>query len=207
MAGRTAAIADGHHRYKVARGSPRRTAAAEAAGTKLAVVTSIAAPELTIDPIHRAFRETLDLSRLSSLPHATRSSAAATGDGFAAEVAAAPQPAIGFWPHGAAPEIWSFGEGAPALAVEVFQRRVLPALGLPPEASTDGTVVYRAVPAELGAQVLAGELGTGIFLPPMQPAEFSAAIADGAMLPPKSTRFLPKVMSGLVWADHDSQVV
>jgi uncharacterized protein (DUF1015 family) len=26
------------------------------------------------------------------------------------------------------------------------------------------------------------------------------------MLPAKSTRFLPKVMSGLVWADHDSKV-
>ena len=80
--------------------------------------------------------------------------------------------------------------------------QVLPALGLPPEASTDGTVVYRAVPDELGEQVVAGDLGTGIFLPPMQPAEFAEAIADGAMLPPKSTRFLPKVMSGLVWADH-----
>ena len=40
----------------------------------------------------------------------------------------------------------------------------------------------------------------------MQTAAFAAAIADGEMLPPKSTRFLPKVMSGLVWADHDSKI-
>lgn len=203
VAGRTAAIADGHHRYKVA----QKFAEAHGAGTgaaaaKLAVVTSIASPELTIDPIHRAFREPIDLGRLAPLPHRSSPSAATTGKDFAAEVAAAAQPAIGFWPHGGTPEVWSFGDGAPTLAVEVFQKQVLPALGLPPEASTDGTVVYRAVPDELGEQVKAGDLGTGIFLPPMQPAEFSAAIADGAMLPPKSTRFLPKVMSGLVWADH-----
>ncbi len=205
VAGRTAAIADGHHRYKVAQkfAEAHGLAAGDgAAAAKLAVVTSIASPELTIDPIHRAFREPIDLARLAALPHQTTASSAATGKQFADEVAAAAQPAIGFWPHGGTPEIWSFGEGAPKLAVEVFQKQVLPALGLPPEASTDGTVVYRAVPDELGEQVVAGELGTGIFLPPMQPAEFAEAIADGAMLPPKSTRFLPKVMSGLVWADH-----
>jgi uncharacterized protein (DUF1015 family) len=41
----------------------------------------------------------------------------------------------------------------------------------------------------------------------MQPAAFAEAIADGQMLPAKSTRFLPKVMSGLVWADHDSKLL
>lgn len=209
VAGRTAAIADGHHRYKVAqkfaeaRGIPLGQGN-EAAAAKLAVVTSIKSPELTIDPIHRAFRETIDLSRLAGLPHRAAGSRAETGKAFAAEVAAASQPAIGFWLSGKPPEIWTFAD--PSLAVEVFQNQVLPALGLPPEASTNGTVVYRAVPDELGRQVLAGDLGTGVFLPPMTPAEFSAAIADGAMLPAKSTRFLPKVMSGLVWADHEAKL-
>jgi uncharacterized protein (DUF1015 family) len=67
-------------------------------------------------------------------------------------------------------------------------------------------VLYRSNPDELWSQVAAGDLGTGLWLPPMTPAAFSAAIAGGEMLPPKSTRFLPKVMSGLVWADHDSKV-
>jgi uncharacterized protein (DUF1015 family) len=40
----------------------------------------------------------------------------------------------------------------------------------------------------------------------MSPAQFAAAIANGDLLPPKSTRFLPKVYSGLVWAAHDSQL-
>jgi uncharacterized protein (DUF1015 family) len=38
----------------------------------------------------------------------------------------------------------------------------------------------------------------------MSPAQFAAAISHGDLLPPKSTRFLPKVFSGLVWAAHDS---
>ena len=83
------------------------------------------------------------------------------------------------------------------------------ALVLPngPEAATDGTVVYRSNPDELWSQVAGGDLKTGIWLPPMLPSAFSAAIADGQMLPPKSTRFMPKVMSGLVWADHDARLL
>ena len=124
---------------------------------------------------------------------------------LAAAVAAAPQPALGIWALGREPKIWSFA--SPKLAVEVFQDTLLPALGLPPGASTDGTVVYRSHPDELWSQVAAGDLGTGVWLPPMQPAAFAAAIAGGQMLPAKSTRFLPKVMSGLVWADHEAGVV
>ncbi|HEV7518711.1 MAG TPA: DUF1015 domain-containing protein, partial [Thermoanaerobaculia bacterium] len=55
--------------------------------------------------------------------------------------------------------------------------------------------------------IAAGEAGTGFWLPPMQPAAFAAAIAHGDMLPPKSTRFLPKVMSGLVWGDHGTRLL
>ncbi len=123
-------------------------------------------------------------------------------------MAAAPQPALGVWVHGQDPEVWHLtpSDTAPKLSVGLFQDALLPALGLPPEASTDGTVVYRSNPDELWSQVAAGELGTGLWLPPMQPAAFADAIADGEMLPPKSTRFLPKVMSGLVWADHESKV-
>ena len=129
-----------------------------------------------------------------------------SGQDFAAAVAAAPQPSLGIWVSGQEPEIWSLRPTSP-LVVEIFQKAILPALGLAPEASTDGTVVYRAQPNELWDQVASGALGTGVFLPPMAPAQFAAAIADGALLPAKSTRFIPKVMSGLVWADHQSEVV
>ena len=201
------AIADGHHRYKVGQRFAKEHGAAPdtAAAAKLAVVTSLDSPALTIDPIHRAFKEPIDLSRLAGTAAAVQPYHGRSGLDFAAAVAAAPQPALGIWALGHEPEIWHFA--SPKLGVEVFQDTVLPALGLPPEASTDGTVVYRSHPDELWSQVAAGDLGTGVWLPPMQPAAFAAAIAGGQMLPAKSTRFLPKVMSGLVWADHESKVV
>jgi uncharacterized protein (DUF1015 family) len=220
LAARPAAIADGHHRYKVG----QRFAAAHhasdgtAAGAKLAVVTSMSSHALTIDPIHRALREAVDPERLADVRASLASLApqvsaepfrGASGGELARAVAAPPQPALGVWVSGRAPEIWHLGAAAGTrapLAVKVFQDAVLPALGLRAEAATDGTLVYRSDPDTLYGQVARGELGTGFWLPPMNPAEFSAAIAHGELLPPKSTRFLPKAMSGLVWSDHQSQV-
>ncbi|HEX4495169.1 MAG TPA: DUF1015 domain-containing protein [Thermoanaerobaculia bacterium] len=202
------AIADGHHRYKVGQryAAANSPAADTAAAAKLAVITSLDSPALTIDPIHRAFKEPIDLSKLAGVKDSTQTFHGTTGSDFAAAVAAAGQPAIGVWVKGHDPEIWHLHPNGPKLPVEIFQESFLSALGHPPEASTNGTVVYRANPDELWNQVASGELGTGVWLPPMQPAEFAAAIADGQMLPAKSTRFLPKVMSGLAWADHDSKV-
>jgi uncharacterized protein (DUF1015 family) len=202
-----AAIADGHHRYKVAQkfASERGIRPGTAASAKLAVVTSIAAPALTIEPIHRALREDIDLDRIG-IPSSATAFAGGSGTEFSQAVAAARQPALGIWRAGREPEIRSF-EGESVLGVELLHDKVLPALGYSPDAATDGTVVYRANPDELWQQVANGELKTGIWLPPMLPVAFSAAIADGQMLPPKSTRFMPKVMSGLVWADHDSRIL
>jgi uncharacterized protein (DUF1015 family) len=203
----TSAIADGHHRYKVGQRFAREHGAqpGTAAAAKLAVVTSLDSPALTIEPIHRAFQEKIDLARLAGLAARTQPFFGKSGRDFAAAVAAAPQPALGFWVSGREPEIWH--TQGKDLAVKVFQDAVLPALGLPPEASTNGTVVYRSSPDELWDQVASGALGTGVFLPPMAPAEFAAAIAGGEMLPAKSTRFMPKVMSGLAWADHGSKLL
>lgn len=203
-----AAIADGHHRYKVAQrfAQERGIRPGTAAAAKLAVITSLDSPALTIEPIHRAFKERIDLDKLAGVRAGSQAFHGSTGEEFAAAVAAAPQPALGVWVSGREPEIWSLRSASP-LVVEIFQKDILPALGLSPEASTDGTVVYRAQSNELWNQVAGGEIGTGFFLPPMSPHEFAAAIADGALLPAKSTRFIPKVMSGLVWADHESQVL
>lgn len=203
-----AAIADGHHRYKVAQryAQERGIRPGTAAAAKLAVITSLDSPALTIEPIHRAFKEKINLDKLAGVRAGSQAFHGSNGEEFAAAVAAAPQPALGVWVSGREPEIWSLRSASP-LVVEIFQKDILPALGLSPEASTDGTVVYRAQSNELWNQVASGEIGTGFFLPPMSPHEFAAAIADGALLPAKSTRFIPKVMSGLVWADHESQVL
>jgi uncharacterized protein (DUF1015 family) len=221
VASRPAAIADGHHRYKVGQrfAAEHHAAAGTAAAAKLAVVTSMSSRALTIDPIHRALRApmaALDPARLAAFRRSVQpfaqpaGTAAGSGAGaaLARAVAAAPQPALGVWVAGRAPEIWLLSAASPGapLVVKILQQALLPALGLPAEAATDGTVVYRSNPDELYAQVARGDLGTGFWLPPMRPADFAAAIAQGEMLPPKSTRFLPKAMSGLVWSDHESRV-
>jgi uncharacterized protein (DUF1015 family) len=218
VAGRPAAIADGHHRYKVGQrfAAEHHAAAGTAAGGKLAVVTSMSSRALTIDPIHRALRQPIQPIGTALLagfrravqPFPTPSDRAA-GAELARAVAAAPQPALGVWVVGQAPEVWLLSPTSPGapLVVKIFQQALLPALGMSAAAATDGTLVYRSNPDELFAQVARGELGTGFWLPPMRPADFAAAIAQGELLPPKSTRFLPKAMSGLVWSDHQSRVL
>jgi uncharacterized protein (DUF1015 family) len=205
-----AAIADGHHRYKVAQrfANERGIRPGTAASGKLAVVTSIAAPALAIEPIHRAIREEVDRAALSRVASLAGTFDGGSGSAFAEAVAKADrpgQPAIGIWQSGRTPEVWTLD--SPKLAVELLHDTVFTSLGYAPESATDGTVVYRSNPDELWRQVASGELKTGIWLPPMLPAAFAAAIADGQMLPPKSTRFMPKVMSGLAWADHDSKIL
>lgn len=210
---RPAAIADGHHRYKTAWLYSRQAGAepGTAAAAKMAVVTSLASPGLAIDPIHRALLAPLDLEALASLALERESTDARGGRELAAAVADAPQPALGIQPAAGRAEIWRLDpgkapaavpEGARDLTVALLHGMLLPAAGYAPESATDGTVVYRSDPATLARELGEGALAVGLYLPPMTPAAFAAAIAHGDMLPPKSTRFLPKVYSGLVWADH-----
>jgi len=213
------AIADGHHRYKVAGHFARAhgSAPGTAASAKLAIVTSLSSPALTIDPIHRALGKAIDLDAIAATSGAERRTVEApTGTALAEAVAAAGATAIGLKVKGRPAEIWildperapaSLSPGARHVAVVLLHAIVYPALGLAPEAAVDGTTTYRSDPAVLFGMVENGEAGTGIWLPPMTPAAFALAIEHGEMLPPKSTRFLPKVMSGLVWADHDSRVL
>jgi uncharacterized protein (DUF1015 family) len=214
-----AAIADGHHRSSGAGdfGRTHEAGPGTAAAAKLAIVTSLSSPALTIDPIHRALGLAIDLDAIATASGAERRTVdVGTGTALAEGVAAAGATAIGLKVKGRPAEIWildperapaSLSPGARNVAVVLLHEIVYPALGLAPAAAIDGTTTYRSDPDVLLNMVENGEAGTGIWLPPMTPAAFALAIEHGEMLPPKSTRFLPKVMSGLVWADHDSQVL
>jgi uncharacterized protein (DUF1015 family) len=222
LAQRPAAIADGHHRYKTGLLYAREIGAQPgvAAAAKLAVVTSIASKGLSIEPIHRALRA---LPRIENLHPAaavraewkSSISESSPGTAFARAVAQAPQPSLGLWPRGGKPEIWrldpskappSVAPSARGLSVVLLQEVLYPALQLPATAATDGTLLYRSDPNELYGMVTSGEAGLGFFLPPMSPMAFAVAIAHGDLLPPKSTRFLPKAYSGLVWAAHGTEL-
>ena len=71
-----------------------------------------------------------------------------------------------------------------------------------PETAIDGTISYRSDAEALWREIDSGNLATGFWLPPMPGDLFAAATEDGQILPPKSTRFLPKLASGLVWCSR-----
>ncbi len=214
LAGAKAVIADGNTRWQVARnraaelGVAIGVAGAEVPpATKLAVITSLESPGLAIDPIHRGIAADRGLAAAAALAHRREPWSGESGAAFAAAVAAAPQPALGVAAANRPTEIWRLGDSAmaPERAALVACRlhdELLPRLGLPPASATDGTVVYRSDPDELWHKLDLGDLAVCFFLPPMSPRTFGDAGAGGELMPPKSTRFLPKLVSGLVWFEQ-----
>lgn len=210
-------IADGHHRYRTASiyaaevGAMRGSVSA----AKLAVVTSLGSPGLAIDPIHRGLSLPVGVDSPSAAILDRLPCAARDGATLAEAVEAARQPAVGVLTTGQPPEIWlldsetgpsELPEAASELPVVLLHFSLFPVFGLTAGAATDGTVLYRSDPDVLWRSVSAGEMSAGFFLPPMLPTTFGAAIEGGHILPPKSTRFLPKLVSGLVWAGHGAAI-
>ena len=206
-------IADGHHRYRTAGlyaaevGAERGTAAA----AKLGVITSLESTALAIDPIHRALPLAVPPTAIEAVALGRVRLEDLGGADLARAVADADQPALAVLRPDGTADLWQLDpahgpDDLPAaasdLAVILLHRTLFPRIGLSAANATDGTVSYRSDPDDLTREVLAGDFAAGVFLPPMTAAGFAAAVADGDVLPPKSTRFLPKVASGLVWADH-----
>ena len=209
-------IADGHHRYRTARLYSKEigAAAGSPAACKLAVITSLRSPALVIDPIHRGLPRPLApaLPRRGILDR--HPLVAASGQEIAEAVAAAGPTALGV-ATGDGAELWELdpASGPPHLppaashlAVVLLHETLLPAWGYAEAAAVDGTLLYRSDPAALYRALTSGQVPVGFFLPPMSPEGFHGAIANGDVLPPKSTRFLPKEVSGLVWSGHDGRL-
>lgn len=217
LADRGAVIADGHHRTKTAQLFAREVGAqpGTAPAAKMAVIISLASGSLQIDPIHRCLDQPLDLDSLASTAVDRQVSTASNGAELARQVALAPQPSIGVKVGAAPAEIWRLDasqapESAPQpahdLSAVLLHHLFLKQAGIELEGATDGTVGYRSDPELLWQQVESGEAATGLWLPTMEPAAFAKAVSEGDVLPPKSTRFLPKLISGLVWSGHDAEV-
>ncbi len=209
-------IADGHHRYETALqyASERSSSLGSGTASKLAVITSLRAPGLAIAPIHRGLPATVDLGSVADLARSRHPLETSSGADLTAAVAVEPQPAIVTLTGDGTAEIWTFDrDSAPDELLPSFRHLsvgwlhdvLLPRLGLPAEAARDGRIVYRSSPEQLVSAINSGDLAAGFILPPMSPQDFSLATAHGALLPPKSTRFLPKLVSGLVWAAVDDE--
>ena len=219
LADARAAIADGHHRTQVAQTYAAEAGAASgtAAACKMVVLTSLASANLRIDPVHRGIRVPVYRDVMSALPARRERLRETAGAAIAARVAAAPQPALAVWFQGdPTPELWTLDpEAAPAdmpgrkadLPASLLHHHLLKTAGVPPTSATDGSIAYKADPDDIIALLERSEITAGVFLPPMTPKQFALATEDGDLLPPKSTRFLPKLVSGLVWCGHDAEVV
>lgn len=218
LASSPAWIADGHHRYRVASEFATRhePAAGTAAATKLAVITSLASPGLRIDPIHRGLTVPVDLEAAGDAVVSRTAWEGSDGAELERAVASARQPAIGVLATGGKVEIWQLDPAAaPAdlapsaapLAAALVHETLFGRFGLQAGASTDGTTVYRSDPHQLLAEAREGSVSVGIWLPPTSPELFEGAVAAGDRLPPKWTRFVPKLVSGLVWCSHEAEIV
>ncbi len=207
-------IADGHHRTRVATLYAKEAGATgdTAAGCKLVVIVSLASEGLTIDPIHRAWRDEADVESLRSLASEVQ---AAEGTPLETAVAATRQPAVGVWKRGGEPEVWCLDADAvrtvadspvPDLPVALFHA-AFPALGWDPASATNGTITYRSDPRRLANEMRTGAFSLSVWLPPMTPKAFGEALEVLPVLPPKSTRFLPKLVSGMVWSPHDQAIL
>lgn len=212
-----ALIADGHHRYKTAGlyATETNSERGSAAAAKLSVITSLESSALAIDPIHRALPVDFDRTAIAAVARERETLSGLSGTELARAVAAAPQPALGVLTPAGEADLWQLDPAhgpsdlppaASELSVILLHRTLFPLAGLVPANATDGSVSYRSDPDDLAAAMLGGEFAAGVFLPPMTTAGFAGAVANGDVLPPKSTRFLPKVVSGLVWAVHADPV-
>ncbi len=219
LEGARAAIADGHHRTQVAQtyAAEEDAAGGTAAACKMVVLTSLASANLRIDPVHRGVRVPVSREAMAALPAHRETLEATAGKEIAALVAAAAQPALAVWFQGdPSPELWSLdAAAAPAdmpgrkadLPASLLHHHLLLTAGVPVESATDGSIAYEADPDDIIALLESGAVSAGVFLPPMTPKQFALATEDGDLLPPKSTRFLPKLVSGLVWCGHDAAIV
>ena len=219
LADARAAIADGHHRTQVAQtyAAEEGATSGTAAACKMVVLTSLASANLRIDPVHRGIRVPVNRDAMSALPARRERLQETAGAAIAACVAAAPQPALAVWFQGdAAPELWTLDvAAAPAdmpgrkadLPAALLHHHLLTTAGVPLTSATDGSIAYEADPDDIIGLLGRAEATVGVFLPPMTPKQFALATEDGDLLPPKSTRFLPKLVSGLVWCGHDAEAV
>ena len=154
---------------------------------------------------------------MSALPAQRERLQETAGAAIAAGVAAAPQSTLAAWFQGdSTRELWALDpEAAPPdmpgrkadLPAALLHHHLLKAAGVPLESATDGSIAYEADPDDIIGFLGRAEGAVGVFLSPMTPKQFALATEDGDLLPPKSTRFLPKLVSGLVWCGHDAKVV
>jgi uncharacterized protein (DUF1015 family) len=190
VAGDDVLIADGHHRYGVAR-SYRDEVRSREAELTLAFVGELVAEQLSIEAIHRlytgvtydevanALARSFDLVPMDAPTPTTL--AAMESDGFL--VLVGPQGVRRMTPKPGAFEAVRAIDGA----------WLEHALGQLP-----ADVAYQHGLAETVAAVARGDAAAGVLIRPVSVAEIQRTAREGLLMPPKSTFFTPKLRTGFV---------
>ncbi len=204
----SAVIADGHHRFAAARAH-----AGTAGGRVLALLTPIGPGGLRVQAIHRVVPE-LDLARAGRLASAgfrvtpvegraaevARAWVAAPGqdcflvtDGVGTLLLSAPTDAVRAHVPDGAPASWR------TLDVVLAHHGLLTGLwGVPDDPAA--VLIAHDLPEAL--RLARDRAGVALLLRSSSPADVAAVARDGSRMPRKSTLFVPKPRTGLVFRPH-----
>jgi uncharacterized protein (DUF1015 family) len=216
LAERPVVIADGHHRYETAlayRDEARRAGGGEAAEWVLAYFANAYAPGTLLLPIHRVvskgpppgaaeWRARLPgwhcaehrVAGADALPAALAERLAPLADrhAFAADDGSGVL------------RVFSRPRAGGELDVRVLHREVIEGvLGLDEAAVRDGAVAFPKDALRAARDVREGRGALALYLNPLSPEDVFRVTAAGELLPQKSTFFLPKLPSGLVFRTLD----
>lgn len=220
LAERPVVIADGHHRYETAlsyaeecrRAAPGAPPDAPFDWT-LAYFANAYAPGSLLLPIHRVVRrgpappaatfreklrgwreEAVPLPRVEDLPAL-----------LAARLAPlAPSPAVAVDDGSGTVRIWSRPAVGDELAIRAIHADVVGGVfGLDEEAVRQGAIDYPKDAQRAARDVREGRGAVALYLNPLSPDDVFRVTGAGEILPQKSTFFLPKLPTGLVFRLHD----
>lgn len=220
LAERPVVIADGHHRYETALAyRDERRAAEPGAGPEapfewtLAYFANAYGPGTLLLPIHRVVRkgpapaDTVWRARLPGWQerHVPVSDPASVAAAVAEHLAP-----LGRRPCFAADDgsgllriFWRESTGD-ELPIRAFHREVVEGVfGLDEAAVREGALDYPKSAARAAEDVRAGRGAVALYLNPLAPEDVFRVTGAGEILPQKSTFFLPKLPTGLVFRTFD----
>ncbi len=190
-------IADGHHRYGISRTYRDEVRAANGdrpnpADETLAFVSELVADQLSVEAIHRLYRDVSVDDLIAALDTCFERSDAGSPDGSTLATMDAEGALCLVTSDGAAqwlrPRPGAF-DGVRSLDGAWLEHAL---------ADVEHTVTYQHGVDHVVDAVTSGAADAAVLIRPVSVAEIERTAREGALMPPKSTFFTPKLRTGLV---------